>query len=210
MKTLVIGSTGLVGRDIINLLLENHEVHSFSRRSLGFSHPHLHEHIVDFDKIESWQHLLMGDVLFSALGTTLKAVGSKEAQFKIDHDYQFDVARASARNGVSSYVLISSVNADSASLFFYLRMKGKLEDGVSQLPFKSINILRPGPLKGDREKVRLGEIISTKMLDLMPKVLATPGIRPVLSSKVAKIAVNTGLSPQNGIKIIGPREIQKV
>lgn len=209
MKILIIGSTGLVGREIIRLLLDDHEVHSFSRRKLGLSHPNLHEHIVDFDKIETWQDLLSGDVLFSAMGTTLKAAGSKNAQFKIDHDYQWKVAKVAANNGVSSYVLISSVNADSTSLFFYLRMKGELEDKVSLLPFRSINILRPGPLKGDREKERLGEIISTKILDLMPKVLATPGIRPILASSVAKMAVKTGLEQFKGIRIIGPRELHQ-
>lgn len=209
MKILVIGSTGLVGREILNHLLNDHEVHSFSRRDVGFSHPNLHEHIVDFNKIESWGHLLTGDVLFSALGTTLKTAGTKEAQYKIDHDYQLEVAKAASINGVISYVLISSVNADSSSLFYYLRMKGELEDKVSQLSFKSISILRPGPLKGEREIGRLSEIISTKILDMMPKVLATPGLRPILGSKVAKMAVTVGLEPSNGIKIIGPRELHR-
>lgn len=207
MKALVIGSTGLVGKEITNLLLNDHEVHTFSRRSSGITHPNLHEHLVDFDKIGEWKHLLKGDVLFSALGTTLKTVGSKSAQYKIDHDYQLEVATAAALNGVASYSLISSVNADSSSMFFYLRMKGELEDKVSKLSFKSINILRPGPLKGFREKERLGEVVSTKVLDLLPDVLVTPGIRPVAAFKVAKKSVNAGLAQINGVRIIGPKEI---
>lgn len=207
MKALVIGSTGLVGKEITKLLLTDHEVHTFSRRSAGIKHPNLHEHLVNFDKLSEWQHLLKGEVLFSALGTTLKTAGSKPAQYKIDHDYQLDVARVAAENGVNSYTLISSVNADSSSLFFYLRMKGELEDKVSTLPFHSINIVRPGPLKGLREKERLSEIVSTKILDSLPKFLVTPGMHPISAAKVAKMSVNAGLAGIRGVRILGPKEL---
>ncbi len=86
-------------------------------------------------------------------------------------------------------------------------MKGELEDKVSKLPFTSINILRPRPLKGEREHERLNEVIYTKFLDLMPKVLATPGIRPISGKKVAKKAVDAGLAQIAGIRIIGPKEL---
>lgn len=207
MKALIIGSTGLVGKEITTLLLNEHEVHTFSRRPIGISHPNLHEHVVDFDKIPEWQHLLKGDVLFSALGTTLKTAGSKSAQYKIDHDYQLDVAKAAAQNGVPCYTLISSVNADSSSMFFYLRMKGELEDKISKLPFKSINILRPGPLKGVREKERMSEVVSTRLLELMPKMLVTAGMRPVAGKNVARKSVKAGIAQLNGIRIIGPEEL---
>ena len=37
---------------------------------------------------------LVGDVLFSALGTTIKAAGSQDAQWKVDYTYQYNAARA--------------------------------------------------------------------------------------------------------------------
>lgn len=210
MKALVIGATGLVGKNITEQLLVNPlvtMVHIFVRRPTGIVNKKLTETLVDFDQLDSWKNELQGDVLFSALGTTLKAAGSKEAQYKVDYEYQFQVAKASADNGVKTYVLVSSVNADPKSPFFYLRMKGLLEEAVTSLPFKAIHILRPGPLKGHRETSRLNEIISTKLLDFMPKVLVTAGMRPVAGERVAEVGISAGLSAQKGIYILGPKTI---
>lgn len=207
MKAIVIGATGLVGRSIITQLLINPEVGEvkvFARRSTGIQNPKLKEHIVDFEKVNDWKQEVSGDALFSALGTTLKTVGSKEAQYRIDHDYQLMVALAAASNHVSSFVLISSVNSSSSSSFFYLKMKGELEDKVRTLGFKSISILRPGPLKGHREKPRLMEEISTAILSKLP---VGSGMKPVEADQVAKVAINCGLKAKNGIEVLEAKAI---
>jgi len=207
MKVIIIGATGLVGKSILSQLLartEISEIKVFVRRSTGISNPKLSENIVDFEKVNDWKNEIQGDVLFSALGTTLKTVGTKEAQYRIDHDYQLMVAIAAAANGVSSYVLISSVNASSKSPFFYLRMKGELEDKIKTLFFKSVSILRPGPLKGHREKPRLMEEISTAILSKLP---VRSGMKPVDGDQVAKVAINCGLNAKTGVEILEAKTI---
>ena len=75
------------------MLLEDESFGSvdiFVRRDVAVSSPKLNVHVVDFDKPEQWSHLLMGDVLFSCLGTTIKAAGNQEAQWKVDYTYQYD------------------------------------------------------------------------------------------------------------------------
>ena len=92
MTALVIGATGAVGKDLVDLLLKDDSFESvsvFVRRPLGFQNPRLTVHLVDFDLPGQWHHLLTGDVLFSCLGTTIKAAGSQEAQWKVDYTYQF-------------------------------------------------------------------------------------------------------------------------
>jgi hypothetical protein len=86
-------------------------------------------------------------------------------------------------------------------------MKGELEQKVALLAFESIIILRPGPLDGIRKKTRPGERVSLCLLRLIPDLFLTPGMKPILASKVAKTAVKAGFSDLNGIRIIGPREI---
>ena len=209
MKAIVIGSTGLVGRQIVQKLLALDtvsEVLVFARRSLNQNHPKLTEVIVDFEKITEWQDKIQGDVLFSAFGTTLRAAQSKEKQFHIDHDYQLNVAKAALQNGVRTFVLISTVNANPDSAFFYLRMKGQIEEETKRLGFPSISILRPGPLTGAREKPRLSEIFSTTILDLLSKMVKL-NIEPVDSAIVANVAVEAGTLPKEGIRIITPQEI---
>lgn len=207
MKAIVIGATGLVGKSIIRQLLEKNditEVLIFARRSTNIPHPKLKEEIVNFEEINSWKEKVKGDVLFSALGTTLKTVGTKEAQYRIDHDYQFMVALAAASNKVSNYVLISSVNASSKSPFFYLKMKGELEDKINTLSFKSISILRPGPLKGHREKPRLMEEVSTAILSKLP---VGAGMKPVDADLVAKVAIDCGLKGKAGTTVVEAKAI---
>ena len=107
----------------------------------------LHWHVVDFDALDSWKDQLQGDTLFSAMGTTLAAAGSKEAQYKIDYTYQHDVAQAAANNEFSTLVLVSSIGSSSKSPFFYCKTKGQLEDAVRQMNFKSVHIFQPGFLE---------------------------------------------------------------
>jgi uncharacterized protein YbjT (DUF2867 family) len=207
MKAIVIGATGLVGKSIIEQLLDNSEVSEvliFARRSTGIQHSKLIEKIIDFGKMKDWGHEVKGDFLFSALGTTIKAAGSKEAQYLIDHDYQLEMARLAAQNGIKSYVLISSVNASASSPFFYLKMKGELDEEVMKLPFESITILRPGPLKGHRERPRLMEEISTRVLSVLP---VNAGMKPVEGSQVAKVAINHGLKGNSGKRILEAKAI---
>ena len=206
----VLGSTGLVGLLIVRQLLADSRVSqviAYSRRELPIVDPRLRVEVVDFTSLEDWITGIRGDVLVSALGTTRKEAGDKDTQFRDDFTYQLLAAEGASKNGVPGLVLISSVNADSKSPFFYLRMKGQLEESLCRLPFASVAILRPGPLKGQREKWRAGEALAAFLLDLMPKVLVTPGARPVNAELVAASAVAAALAASPGIRIIGPREI---
>ncbi len=163
---LVVGATGLVGRQLVYQLLDDDrfdEVRIFVRRSYGRVHPKLKEYIIDFDKAESWQSLVIGDVLFLCMGTTLKAAGSKENQYKVDFTYQYRFAEIASKNGVAGIVLVSSAGADAHSSFFYPRIKGELDEAVARLSFDSVTILRPSLLDGDREEKRIAEKISLFM-----------------------------------------------
>ena len=111
MKALVIGATGSTGKFLTEQLLNDNDYSSvvtFVRKPSGKTHPKLTEHIVNFENVELFKDLITGDVLFSCLGTTLKAAGSKEKQWKIDFDIPADFASAAKKNNVKSLVLVSS------------------------------------------------------------------------------------------------------
>lgn len=190
MKTaLLIGATGLVGSQLLRQLLENKyfsKVVVFSRRSSGLVVPKLEEHIIDFDHPEQWQHLVKGDVLFSALGTTLAKAGGKKAQYKVDHSYQYQFAAAAARNAVPVYVLVSSAGANPESRAFYMRMKGELERDVKELLFSSIIFIKPGPLHGKRTENRLGENIGVAVIRFFNTLGLLRKYRPIAGDEVAQ------------------------
>ena len=121
MKALVIGATGATGKDLVNQLLNDpdyQEVNVFVRKPLNIENPKLKNHVVDFEKPEEWQDLVKGNVAFSCLGTTLKSAGSKEAQRKVDYDYQYNFAKTAKDNNVDDYILVSSYGADPNSKIF--------------------------------------------------------------------------------------------
>lgn len=203
MKTaIIIGATGLVGTQLVNLLLYDKrfdKIIVFGRRSLGVDHEKLKEHIINFDSPEEWQDLVKGDVFFSTLGTTIKQAKSKENQYKIDHTYQYNFAKAAAQNKVPVYVLVSAPNANADSKIFYTRIKGELERDIKKLTFESITILQPGLLHGDRNEKRIGESIAYNILKVLNNIGLARRYRPIHGKIVAKAMINTGHEANKGI-----------
>ena len=126
---LIIGATGATGSALVSQLLKDDayaEIHVFVRNKPNIEHPKLKVHVVDFNKIDAWKEKIKGDVLFSAMGTTLKARGSKEVQFKIDYTYQHEVAKAAAQNGVGLILVVRWV-PKARRHFFIPKSKASLK-----------------------------------------------------------------------------------
>ena len=192
MKALIIGATGATGKDLVTQLLADDtysEVHCFVRKPLALTHPKLHTHVVDFETPEVWADLLRGDVAFSCLGTTLAVAGSKEAQWRVDYDYQYNFAEHCRNNGVPTFVLISAAGAKAQSKLFYNRMKGQLEDTVKALGFPSLLLFQPSILIRSNSD-RGGENFTVKVIAFLNKLGLFKRYRPmptaVLAQKIRK------------------------
>lgn len=209
----VVGATGLVGREIVQQSLEDPSVDKVTilvRRSSGNLHPKLQEHLVDFERPEEWAKLVFGSTVFSALGTTLKVAGSERAQYRVDHDYQAWVARAARNNGVEVYVLISAAASSARSPLFYSRMKGELEEEVLALGFPRSRILRPGFLDGDRTEVRLAERLALPLVRALPAWKSLAALRAIHVRDVARAARRVALDPTLGARLYGPAELFEI
>ena len=143
LHALVLGASGATGQELVNFLLADSnydKVTIFVRREVNLQHEKLNIHHIDFSKLIEYKELVKGDVLFSALGTTLKDAGSKEKQYLVDYTYQYEFAKMASDNGVNIYSLVSSLGANKNSPFYYPKIKGKLEESVKLLNFKIIQI----------------------------------------------------------------------
>lgn len=201
-KAIVLGSTGMVGTQLIDLLLQSNdyaEVVSLVRRASGITHPKLNEQVVDFDKPETWSNFVKGDVLFSCMGTTIAKAKTKDNQYKIDYSYQYNVAEAASKHGVSTYVLVSSAGANENSVTFYTHMKGQLDADVQKLPFKVISILRPGQLYGDRTENRVAEKIALSIMFALNKLGILKKFKPIHAREVAQAMINSADNKENRI-----------
>lgn len=193
MKALIIGATGATGKDLVHILLQDPDYSAvviFVRRSGGITHPKLTEIITNFDKPEEVSTHIKGDVLFSCLGTTLKAAGSKQNQLQIDYEIPLQFAEIARRNGIVKVVLLSAYGASPTSTVFYSKIKGRLEDGINALAFDQYIIFRPGLLLR-KDTDRFGERVMARFLNLLntlglfKKFRAMPTL--ILAEKLAKV-----------------------
>ena len=179
---LVAGATGLVGREVLAALLADKSVatvHCVGRRAPQLQNAKLVTHTVDFKKIGKLP--AVHDV-YIALGTTIKVAGSKDAFKAIDYDAIVAVAQACKAQGAIRLGVVSAMGADAKSSIFYSRIKGDMENTLSDMGFESTVFVRPSLLAGHREelnqKPRWGERLS---------LLAAPLINPLIPANYRSV-----------------------
>lgn len=203
MNLLLVGASGLVGREVLRLALEAPEVSAVfapSRRPLA-PHPKLTAPIVDFDRLPELEPWWQADAVICTLGTTIKVAGSQEAFRKVDYSYPMAVARLARQHGTPTFVLNSALGADAGSGIFYNRVKGEVEHGLRSLGFPSLVLARPGLIGGARDEFRLGEKIMVPILSALGPVLPRAWrINP--AEAIARAMLEAALYPQPGERII--------
>lgn len=216
MKTaLIIGSTGLIGSHLLELLLESNEyekVITFVKRDSGIQHPKLKQHIIDFDKPETFRKLVIGDDFFCTIGTTIKNAGSQEAFRKVDFEYPKEFADKALQNNVKQFLIISSLGADANSGNFYLKTKGEIQDFLKECIFESITVLQPSLLLGNRKEFRLGEKIGSFFMKLFSFLFigSIKKYKPIQAEDVAKAMFSMAQKNHKGFHILESDTIQKI
>ncbi len=192
VRALLAGATGVVGRELLQRLLDDPQVgsvHALVRRPLALQHPKLHPLVVDFARLPP---LPAVDEAYLALGTTLAAAGSQEAFRAVDLDMNLAVARAALAAGATRLGLVSAADANARSRAFYNRVKGELEDALRALAPPTLVLAQPSLLLDDRRQqgqpARLGETLAIPLARLIGRWL--PGrYRPVQGAQVAQALV---------------------
>ncbi len=209
MNAIIVGATGATGKDLLSMLLTDsifEKISIFVRRETPISNRKLNIKVIDFNKPEEWQKLVKGDVLFSCLGTTLKAAGSKDAQWKIDYEYQYEFAKAAKENGVPNYVLVSSSSASTKSPFFYTKMKGQLEEDIKKLGFEKTIIFNP-PLLERKNTKRAGEVWGSKIFKFLNALGILKSQKPVPTEILARAMINALKELNKGTHQIKEQEV---
>lgn len=206
MKTaLMIGSTGLIGSHLLELLLHSNDyekVITFVKRDTGIKHPKLTQHIVDFDKPETYKDSIIGDDFFCTIGTTIKKAGSKAAFRKVDFEYPQQFASFATENKVKQFLIVSSLGADLNSGNFYLKTKGEIEAILRDSSFESVSVLQPSLLLGNRTEFRLGEKIGAIFMKSFSFLFLgkLKKYKPIESNAVAKVLLKVAQRNDKGFK----------
>lgn len=159
-KALIAGSTGLIGGQLLNMLLHDgryERVIALSRQPLNINHPRLANVVTDLDTLSEYSDELIADDVFCCLGTTMKKAKSKEAFRRVDFDYPLALAQLAKTGGAECFCLVSAMGADPQSSIFYNQVKGEIENAIRSLRFDRLHIFRPSLLFGPRQEQRTGE-----------------------------------------------------
>ena len=180
-RVAMIGASGLVG-GLVLPMLARHQVLLIGRRALPVDLPQR------VGPIDAWPDLIDApvDVVVSTLGTTWRAAGRSQAAFRaVDRDAVVAVAGAARRAGARQAIVVSSVGASPASRSFYLRTKGEMEAALAGVGFDTLDILRPGLLRGSRGgERRFGERLATAASPLTDR-LVPDRYRSIAAERVA-------------------------
>ena len=206
-NALIIGATGLVGKELTALLIRTdyyNSLHIVGRRPYTFEHPKIRSHIIDFDRMETFAAEALIHDVYICLGTTMKRAGSKETFRKVDHDYVLAVAQWAGKHNVEKLACISSMGANPHSSNFYLRTKGEVENDLAGIKLPRLIFLRPSLLLGKREEFRFAEKLSSILMSPMIPLMRGPLKKyiPVKASQVAKAMFHLTLNATQPVQIV--------
>lgn len=212
MKTaLLAGATGLIGKQLLTLLLDSDRYDSvkvLSRKPIHRIDEKLENFVIDFDQLREDAIQLKADDVFCCLGTTMKQAGSKAAFRKVDYDYPLTLANLAKRLGAKQYLVVTALGSDKKSSFYYNRVKGEVEEGIGAVGFDSLHIFRPSLLLGDRKEKRPGEGAATFLFKYFDFLI--PGkYKAIDSHKVAAAMLHYASLDQRGIHIHESRALQQ-
>ena len=205
MKVALFGSTGLIGKNVLKLLVRLDQVeHVYCpvRRVPEPTETGILEgaakidfDVVDFEHVDALREKFAGlDAAICCLGTTIKQAGSKPAQEKIDVRLPLSLAAVAKKAGVRHFLCVSAQGANSHSPFFYNRLKGMLEEGLTMMNFEALTLVRPSLLLGKHKDKRFGEELMQKIFGRHLAILPAR-IRPVFAESVAAHLVASMLKP---------------
>lgn len=210
---ILLGASGLVGSFLLDILLNSEEYRSviiFVRKEIGLKHSKLTEYIIDFDQLDNYADLVQGDDLFCCLGTTIKQAKTREAFKLVDYYYPLKFAEMAKKNGVTQFLMVTSIGANDTSSVFYLKTKGACEEAIKKLNLSSTSIFRPSSLLGPRKVVRPQERIGEIVMKVFSFCLIgkLKKYRPIQAQRVAEAMSIVAQSPKQGFTIYESDQIE--
>ena len=187
MNVLLFGATGMVGQGVLRECLLDPEVRSVVAigRSAGSAHHAklrqlVHADLMQYASIEA--ELSGFDACFFCLGVS--SAGMKESDYaRITYGYTLAAAEVLSRlNPQMRFTYVSGAGTDSSEQgrSMWARVKGRTENALLRLPFKTAYMFRPGaiePLHGIRSKTPAYQIFYTLFKPLLPLLRrAFPGL----------------------------------
>ena len=178
MNVILFGATGMVGQGVLRECLLDRDIQqvlTVGRSATGQQHPKLRELTVpDLMDLTAVEPQLSGyDACFFCTGVSSAGM-TEEKYTHLTYDLTLSVAQILARlNPSMTFLYISGAGTDSTEKgrIMWARVKGRTENALLRLPFRSAYMFRPGfiqPLHGIRSKTRLYQFLYDILAPIQP------------------------------------------
>jgi uncharacterized protein YbjT (DUF2867 family) len=211
MKTaLIAGGTGLIGGQLLQLLLASNQygkVIAITRKDLP-PHTKLSQVKMGNGTLGEFEPTWRIDDVFCCLGTTMAKARSKEKFYQVDFTYPFLLAEKGLLQGAKQYLLVSALGAHKKSVIYYNQVKGEIEGAIVGVGFETVHIFRPSLLLGPRTEKRSGED-AAKFFYKVFGFLIPAKYKSIESVKIARAMLHFASQNQKGNFIHESMELQK-
>lgn len=213
---LIVGGTGLVGRELLNVLLSQDHYEKIvvvGRRSPDIKDNRIEEVIVNFDKLSDYRDKISANDYFCCLGTTMDQAKTKEGFFRVDFTYPMELAKIAKQDPkFEKFNLVSSYGAHAESGLFYNAVKGQLEEALKDLDLKTLHIYQPSLLLGYRPHFRLWEELAKIASAILSFFIIGTRLRfwAIKGEEVAKAMFYVSKSEETGIHVHRPLEMKRI
>jgi len=204
---IVLGGTGLTGNLLINRLLADDSyacIKLFSRKASGIKSEKIEEFVGDLFQLEHFKDDFTADEVFCCIGTTSAKTRDRVVYKAIDFGIPSTAARLARENNIPTFLVISSMGANTRSSIFYSRTKGEMEQAVLGEKIPHTYILQPSLIMGNRDERRMGESVGAAVLKFTNVVLVgrLKKYRAIEADCIAAAMIHLALSkPPSGIVI---------
>ncbi|HBV6392156.1 MULTISPECIES: NAD-dependent dehydratase [Klebsiella] len=208
MKIIVLGATGLVGSHLLKMALSDARVEHVLApvRHPVAPHPRLSAPVIDFRHLPHQADFWKADAVICTLGTTMKKAGSRDAFRFADYTLPLAIARLASASNTPVWVLNSAAGACRRSWFAYNRIKAELEDELVTTGFRSLTLVRPGVINGNRSEFRAGERVLIAGLRLISPFISRRW-HTVAAEKIARAMLNAALDPVQGKNVVQSEQL---
>lgn len=196
---IILGGTGLTGSFLLDRLIADDSYVSiklFSRRASGNPSPKIQEFLGDVLQLDLFKDDFIADEVFCCVGTTSSKTKDRSVYRAIDFGIPYSASKLAKENNIPTFLVISSMGANSKSKIFYSRTKGEMEQAVLDQKIPNTYILRPSLILGERNEKRFGESLGAVLLKLVNVFLVgkSKKYRAIKSDCIAAAMINLASS----------------
>jgi len=212
MKVNILGATGAVGSALLEVLMQRPDISQINvigRKNIQLQNEKLFQWI-HTDLKEAIVSAPVADIWFCALGTTIAKAGSQVAFDYVDRQLVLEAGLKAKSTGARQFHVVSALGANPNSKVFYNRVKGQMQQQLTDLKLPSLQIYQPSLIDAERNEVRRGERIALILFRAISWMFvgALKRYKAIRATDIALFMSETSKNAGNGVKIWYSEQMQ--